>query len=114
MLEEVAAEVFSSVAHLLNLDVDVVFVDTTSTNWEMEVAAGLAEAADRNGGADEDEPGLRRLRRRTRTGLLRVDRAAAAREAHLDGRRLLRTNDHTLTPDDLAAAYKQLIFDLTL
>jgi hypothetical protein len=64
-LEEVAAEVFSSVAHLLNLDVGIVFVDTASTYWEMEVAAGLAEAADRDGGADEDEPpreeGARRL-----------------------------------------------------
>lgn len=30
-LEEVAAEIFSSVAHLLNLDVDVVFAVTTST-----------------------------------------------------------------------------------
>jgi hypothetical protein len=296
-LEEVAAEVFSSVAHLLDLDVDVVFVDTTSTYWEMEVASGLAEAADRDGGdgdGDEppkeegarrvghskdhrddlpqvviamavtrdgipvrcwtfpgneqdqkiirtvkddlgdwnlrrlvwvadrgfasaanraylarggghyihaeklrgtnaeaaaalarqgryhevagnlrvkevwvpakdageraerfavchnpeqadrdravrerliahleqlidgsdawtpgkrdelvgslkDKPGLRRLLRRTRTGLLRVDRAAAAREGHLDGKWLLRTNDHTLAPDDLAAAYKQLI-----
>ena len=294
-LEEVAAEIFSSVAHLLNLDVDVVFVDTTSTYWEMEVAGELAEAADRDGdGGDEapqetaerrlghskdhrddlpqvviamavtrdgipvrcwtfpgneqdqkiirtvkddlsdwnlrrlvwvadrgfasaanraylarggghyihaeklrntnagaaaalarqgryhevagnlrvkevwvpakdagqraerftichnpeqadrdravrerliahlqqlidgsdawtrgkrdelvgslkDKPGLRRLLRRTRTGLLRVDRAAAAREARLDGKWLLRTNDHTLTPEDLAAAYKQLI-----
>ena len=294
-LEEVAAEVFSSVAHLLNLDVDVVFVDTTSTYWEMEVAAGLAEAADRDGGdGDEapqeaagrrlghskdhrddlpqvviamavtrdgipvrcwtfpgneqdqkiirtvkdglgdwnlrrlvwvadrgfasaanraylarggghyihaeklrgtsaeaaaalarqgryhevagnlrvkevwvpakdagqraerftichnpeqaerdrtvrerliahlqqlidgsdgwtpgkrdeligslkDKPALRRLVRRTRNGLLRADRAAAAREARLDGKWLLRTNDHTLTPEDLAAAYKQLI-----
>ncbi len=294
-LEEVAAEIFSSVAHLLNLDVDVVFVDTTSTYWEMEVAGELAEAADRDGdGGDEapqktaerrlghskdhrddlpqvviamavtrdgipvrcwtfpgneqdqkiirtvrddlsdwnlrrlvwvadrgfasaanraylarggghyihaeklrntnaeaaaalarqgryhevagnlrvkevwvpakdagqraerftichnpeqadrdravrerliahlqqlidgsdawtrgkrdelvgslkDKPGLRRLLRRTRTGLLRVGRAAAAREARLDGKWLLRTNDHTLTPEDLAAAYKQLI-----
>jgi IS4 transposase len=295
-LEEVAAEVFSSVAHLLNLDVDIVFVDTTSTYWEMEVAAGLAEAADRDGGADEDEPpreegarrlghskdhrddlpqvviamavtrdgipvrcwtfpgneqdqkiirtvkddlgswnlrrlvwvadrgfasaanraylsrggghyihaeklrgtnaeaaaalarqgryhqvagnlrvkevwvpakdageraerftichnpeqaerdrtvrerliahleglidgsdawtpgkrdeligslkdkpALRRLLRRTKSGLLRVDRTAAAREARLDGKWLLRTNDHTLAPEDLAAAYKQLI-----
>jgi Transposase DDE domain len=303
-LEEIAAEIFSSVAHLLNLDVDIVFVDTTSTYWEMEAAAGLAEAADRDGGADEDEdededeekppdeegarllghskdhrddlpqvviamavtrdgipvrcwtfpgneqdqkiirtvkdglgswnlrrlvwvadrgfasaanraclsrggghyihaeklrntngeaaaalarqgryhqvagnlrvkevwvpakdageraerfavchnpeqaerdqavrerliahlegliagsdawaasrrdelvgslrgkPGLRRLLRRTKTGLLRIDRSAAARETHLDGKWLLRTNDHTLTPEDLAAAYKQLI-----
>ena len=28
-LNEIAAEVFSSVAHLLNLDLDIVFVDTT-------------------------------------------------------------------------------------
>ena len=28
---------------------------------------------------------------------------------HLDGKWLLRTSDVTLTPDDLAAAYKQLL-----
>jgi transposase len=53
-LDEVASEIFWSVAHLLDLDVDIVFVDTTSTYWEMEVAAGLGEVADRDG--DEDEP----------------------------------------------------------
>ena len=46
-LEEIASEIFYSVAHLLNLDVDIVFVDTTSTYWEMEVAAELAETAAR-------------------------------------------------------------------
>jgi Transposase DDE domain len=56
-------------------------------------------------GSLKDKPGLRR----TKNGLLRVDRGAAAREAHLDGKWLLRTNDHTLAPEDLAAAYKQLI-----
>jgi hypothetical protein len=55
------------------------------------------------------KPGLRRYLRRTASGLLRVDHAAAKREAHLDGKWLLRTSDTTLTPDDLAAAYKQLI-----
>ena len=60
-------------------------------------------------GSLKDKPGLRRLLRRTRTGLLRAGRAAAAREARLDGKWLLRTNDHTLIPEDLAAAYKQLI-----
>ena len=35
-LPEIAAEVFASVAHLLNLDLDIVFVDTTSTYWETE------------------------------------------------------------------------------
>ena len=47
--------------------------------------------------------------RRTKAGLLRIDRAAAAREAHYDGKWLLRTSDPTLTAEDLDAAYKQLI-----
>jgi Transposase DDE domain len=55
------------------------------------------------------KPGLRRYLRRTTAGLLRVDAAAAKREAHLDGKWLLRTSDATLTPEDLAAAYKQLL-----
>jgi transposase len=60
-------------------------------------------------GSLKDKPGLRRFLRRTPRGLLRIDRAAIKREASLDGKWLLRTNDETLTPDDLAAAYKQLI-----
>jgi len=43
-LEEIAAEVFTSVATLLNLDVDLVFVDTTSTYWEVDVPDELADA----------------------------------------------------------------------
>src|SRR5512146_1148278 len=43
-LNEIAAEVFASVAHLLNLDVDLVFVDTTSTHWEVDVPDELADA----------------------------------------------------------------------
>jgi Transposase DDE domain len=57
----------------------------------------------------KDKPGLRRFLRRTPGGLLRVDRGAVRREAGLDGKWLLRTNDDTLTPEDLAAACKQLI-----
>jgi hypothetical protein len=60
-------------------------------------------------GTLKTKPGLRRYLRRTPSGLLRIDHAAANREAHLDGKWLLRTSDLTLTPDDLAAAYKQLI-----
>ncbi|KQY61132.1 MULTISPECIES: IS1634 family transposase [unclassified Nocardioides] len=41
--------------------------------------------------------------------MLRVDAAAVKRESHLDGKWLLRTSDATLTPEDLAAAYKQLL-----
>jgi len=60
-------------------------------------------------GSLKTKPGLRRYLRRTVSGLLRVDAAAVKRESHLDGKWLLRTSDATLTPEDLAAAYKQLL-----
>jgi hypothetical protein len=60
-------------------------------------------------GSLRDKPGLRRYLRRTKAGLLRIDHAAAKHESHLDGKWLLRTSDATLTPEDLAAAYKQLL-----
>lgn len=60
-------------------------------------------------GSLKNKPGLRRYLRRTKAGLLRVDHAAAKRESHLDGKWLLRTSDATLTSEDLAAAYKQLL-----
>ncbi|MDT2006384.1 transposase [Rhodococcus opacus] len=60
-------------------------------------------------GSLKSKPGLRRYLRRTKTGLLRIDNAAIKAEAGLDGKWLLRTSDTTLTPEDLAAAYKQLL-----
>jgi hypothetical protein len=45
-LAEIAAEVFASVAHLLNLDLDIVFVDTTSTYFDVETADELTELQD--------------------------------------------------------------------
>ena len=42
-LDGIAAEVFGSVAHLLNLDLDIVFVDTTSTYFELDVPDELAD-----------------------------------------------------------------------
>ncbi|MGH8938793.1 MAG: IS1634 family transposase, partial [Actinomycetes bacterium] len=60
-------------------------------------------------GSLKTKPGLRRYLRRTNSGLLRIDAAAIKRESHLDGKWLLRTSDVTLTPEDLAAAYKQLL-----
>ncbi|MFC9841692.1 IS1634 family transposase, partial [Rhodococcus sp. NPDC127530] len=60
-------------------------------------------------GSLKSKPGLRRYLRRTQAGLLRVDAAAIKTEAGLDGKWLLRTSDTTLTPEDLAAAYKQLL-----
>jgi len=50
-LEEVASEVFGSVAHLLNLDLDLVFVDTNSTYFEFDVPD---EFADLHAQVDDD------------------------------------------------------------
>jgi hypothetical protein len=83
------------VAHLESL---IVGSDTWSDRRRTELIGSL-----------KTKPGLRRYLRRTPTGLLRVDAAAVKREQHLDGKWLLRTSDTTLTPDDLAAAYKQLL-----
>lgn len=60
-------------------------------------------------GSLKHKPGLRRYLRRTATGLLRIDRAAAKREAQLDGKWLLRTSDTILAAEGLALAYKQLL-----
>ena len=53
--------------------------------------------------------GYKRLLRTTKTGLLRIDRAAVEAEAHLDGKFLLRTSDPTLSVEDIALGYKQLL-----
>jgi hypothetical protein len=91
--------------------------DTAVRERLIEHLSGLIEGSDTWSKRKRDEfvgslkgkPGLRRLLRRTKAGLLRIDRAAAAREAHYDGKWLLRTSDLTLTAEDLAAAYKQLL-----
>ena len=59
-------------------------------------------------GALSTKPAYKRLLRKTPTGKLRIDRAAVAREAKLDGKFLLRTSDQSLTPADLAEGYKAL------
>jgi hypothetical protein len=82
----------------------------------VEHLKGLIEGSDTWSARRRDEfvgslktkPGLRRYLRRTTGGLLRIDHEAIRREAHLDGKWLLRTSDPTVTPEDLAAAYKQL------
>jgi hypothetical protein len=54
-LGEIAAGVFATTATLLNLACDVVFVDTTSTYWELDGADEPAELAD-----DVDDDGVAR------------------------------------------------------
>jgi transposase len=53
--------------------------------------------------------GLKRFIRTTKNGLLRIDRGAVKTEEHLDGKFLLRTSDPTLTAQDIALGYKQLL-----
>ena len=54
-------------------------------------------------------PTNRRFLRVTAAGFLRIDRAAVAADAHLDGKFLLRTSDPTLSAADVATGYKQLL-----
>ncbi len=53
-------------------------------------------------------PGLARFLRRTKDHKLRIDKLAVKNDARFDGKWLIRTSDDTLTPTDLAKAYKQL------
>ena len=59
-------------------------------------------------GALATKPAFKRFLRRTPAGKLRIDRAAVAREAKLDGKFLLRTSDETLSAQDIALGYKAL------
>jgi hypothetical protein len=55
------------------------------------------------------KPGLNRYLRVTAGGLLRIDQAAIRAEARLDGKYLLRSSDPTLSAEDIAIGYKQLL-----
>jgi len=55
------------------------------------------------------KPGLNRFLRTTPSGLLRLDAAAVAADARLDGKYLLRTSDPHLSTEDIALGYKQLL-----
>ena len=55
------------------------------------------------------KPTYRRFLRVTAAGLLRIDRAAVTADARLDGKFLLRTSDPTLSAEDVALGYKQLL-----
>lgn len=55
------------------------------------------------------KPGLARFLRVTSSVQLRVDRAAVAADQKLDGKFLLRTSDPTLSAEEVALGYKQLL-----
>ena len=54
------------------------------------------------------KPVFKRFLRLTSTGKIRIDRALVAKEAHLDGKFLLRTSDESLSAEDVALGYKAL------
>ena len=56
-----------------------------------------------------NHPGLNRFLRLTPAGRLRVDQGAVAAETRPDGKFPLRTSDPTLTAEDAALGYKQLL-----
>jgi hypothetical protein len=60
-------------------------------------------------GVISTKPGLNRFLRVTGGGLLQIDAAAIAAEEKLDGKYLLRSNDPTLSAEDIALGYKQLL-----
>ncbi len=59
-------------------------------------------------GALATKSAYKRLLRKTKTGKLRIDRSAVARETKLDGKFLLRTSDESLSAEDIAQGYKAL------
>ena len=60
-------------------------------------------------GALKTRPAYNRFLRITKTGLLRIDRGAITADTKLDGKFLLRTSDPTLSVEDVALGYKQLL-----
>lgn len=59
-------------------------------------------------GAISTKPGLKRFLRLTKDARLRIDRAAMRREAHFDGKFLLRSSDESLSAEEIATGYKAL------
>jgi hypothetical protein len=60
-------------------------------------------------GVISTKPGLHRYLRVTAGGLLRIDARAVSAEEKLDGKYLLRSSDPSLSAEDIALGYKQLL-----
>ena len=122
--EHVQERVFFSMANLLNLEVDLVYFDTTSTYFEVDPDPDEEEELRRTGYSKDHRPDLLRVvigLAVTRDGIpvrcwvwpgntgdMEVV-AQVKKEARLDGKYLLRTSDDTLSPEDVALGYKQLL-----
>ena len=122
--EHVQERVFFSIANLLNLEVDLVYFDTTSTYFEVDPDPDEEEELRRTGYSKDHRPDLLQVvigLAVTRDGIpvrcwvwpgntgdMEVV-AQVKKEARLDGKYLLRTSDDTLSPEDVALGYKQLL-----
>lgn len=85
-------------AHIVaRLEDEIATADTLGARARAELAGRL-----------KTKPAFNRFLRATPTGRLRIDRTAVRRDAHYDGKYLLRTADESLSPDDIAQAYKAL------
>jgi hypothetical protein len=81
------------------------------TRLQQEIAAADRLAPSKRSelyGALSTKPAYKRFLRKTKTGKLRIDRSAVARETKLDGKFLLRTSDESLSAEDIAQGYKAL------
>jgi hypothetical protein len=83
---------------LAHLDAAIAGSDTFSATKRAELRGQIST-----------KPGLNRYLRVTPGGLLRVDAKAIAAETKLDGKYLLRCSDPTLSAEDIALGYKQLL-----
>jgi len=50
-----------------------------------------------------------RFLKQLKTGAIKIDKGKIKAEAHLDGKYIISTSDDTLTPEDVALGYKQLM-----
>jgi DDE family transposase len=85
-------------ALVAKLEATIAESDALSADRREEIACGL-----------HAKPTIRKWLRVTPAGRLRIDRAAIRAEEHLDGKFLLRTSDPTLSAEDVALGYKQLL-----
>ena len=117
--------IYFRVADLFNLDVELVFYDTTSQHFEIdEEDCGVGEEDRVCGSIPAGKKTYKAPRKRvchlrasgrygpyirlTKTGKAVIDRARVRARERLDGKFVVHSNDDTLNAEDLALGYKQL------
>lgn len=82
----------------------------------VKIDKSLAELGDQKGKAHKKSVcallahrTMGRYLRQLKDGSIKIDKGKIREEAHLDGKYILSTSDDTLTPEDIALGYKQLL-----